>query len=144
MPLLLWPFPSGTPTPPFVPRITTGKVFVIDAVPSIQEHAIYIFGPLPNLGESCALVFYVGGGLPIAPSPVLFTFVRPDGGIQVGDSRYAFIGDPTVFQRLVPSFPAGQYLVYIFDTGELSQRGPWKVSAIASNFFSNTYTFNVV
>jgi len=127
--------PAPAPVP--FPRLLSGKVFVIDAVQG------YFFGPSPNLGESCALVFYVGTGLPTYQAPLLFTFVRPDGTLQIGDPRFGFIGQPDVGQRYLPNFPAGQYVVYLFGIGELSQRGAWQVSVITTDYFSNAYSFTV-
>ncbi len=136
--------PSVIPTPGVRPRRLTGKVFIIDAVPSMIDRPLYLFGPLPKVNESCTLVFYVGGGLPSIPAPVLFTFTRPDGVIQRGDVPFAFIGTPTVTQIMIPNFPSRQYLVYQFGIGELSMAGTWKVSAITTDFFSLTYSFNVL
>jgi hypothetical protein len=140
MPILLWPFPTGVgPPPPLFPRLLTGKVVVLDS----QHYGANIaeFQP-PYVGESCALVFFVGPGLPLTQQPVLFTFVAPNGAIQVGDPNFSFIGTPdmTYYYR----FPPGQSLVYLIGVGELAQAGKWKVSAITTNFFSLTYNFVVV
>lgn len=136
MPILLWPFPTGIAPPPV--RTTDGKVVVID---SGHYYPSREFQP-PFVGENCALVFYVGNGLPTTQQPVLFTFVRPDGSIHLGDPNFSFIGTPGA--AYFYPFPSGTYLVYLFAIGELNQAGTWKISAITTNFFSDTFNFVVV
>jgi hypothetical protein len=133
------------PNIPLFPfRTTTGKVFIIDASPSIVDRPMYFFGPKPLVNESCALVFVTGPGLPAFGSRMRFIFQRPDGSFHDGDPNWGFVGQPDVFEKYIPNFPQGQYLVYIFDKGELNQPGIWKVMSIGNRFFSNTYQFEVL
>jgi hypothetical protein len=126
--------------PPFRP--VTGKLLIIDAPGWWGPY--WQFGKNPLVNENCQLLIVSGPGLPIGGGPVLFTFTRPDGTFLVGDPRFAFIGDTTVRQIMIPNFPVGQYVVYTFAVGDLNMAGTWKVSFIAPNFISATYTFNVV
>ena len=125
-----------TPIPPFIPpRFPLGQ-FTIDTVQG------YVLGRMPIVNDSWTMIFYVGPGL--TTGPVLLTFHKPDGTIHVGDPHFAFIGGPTISQIRINNEIGGQYIVYTFATGELDQVGTWTVSAIANNYFSNTYSFTVI
>jgi hypothetical protein len=136
MPLLLWPFPSGIAPPPV--RTTDGKVVVID---SGHYYPAREFQP-PYVGENCALAFFVGQGLPMTQDPIVFLFTKPDGTIHRGDPHFAFIGTPGA--SYFYSFPTGQYLMYLFDIGELDQAGVWKVQALTTNFIGGIFNFVVL
>lgn len=128
--------PQPGPGPQY-PRLPTGKLFIIDAVDN------FVFGQNPNFNESCTLLIYVGPGLPAPGNRLFFTFTKPDGTLQTGDPNFAFIGNIAITQERLNNFPAGQYVVYTFGIGELSQLGSWQVSFIADFYVSNTFTFRV-
>jgi hypothetical protein len=146
MPLLLWPFPSGVPAPPTpLPRFLSGKIVIINAVEYTPPIFAFNAPPTyqaPKLGESCAILVYVGGGLPTAAAPVLFTFIRPDGSVYAGEPEFAFIGMPGASYYY--NMPSGQYVVYLTAAGELNQIGPWQVSVATTNFVSGYFSFMVV
>ena len=127
--------------PPFIPPVITptrtpGPIFTLDTVQG------YVLGTLPVVNQIATMIFYVGPGL--TTGPVLLTFTRPDGSILVGNPNFAFIGPPTIQQRLINNEAGGQYIVYTFAPNELNQDGIWHVSAIASGYSSQTWPFQVL
>jgi len=127
---------SGPPTPVFGSRAPTGKVMTLDVVQG------YIFGKYPQLNESCQMILYLGGGL--TSGNIQLTFTRPDGGIQYGDSAYAFVGNVPIAQIYIGNFPAKQYIGYTFAANELFETGTWTVVAGMADYISNPVPFQVV
>lgn len=138
MPLLLWPFPTTRVPPP--PRITTGKVFILDSL-----HG-FLFGTQPNIDEACTMIVNVGPGVPFSGA-VQFIFTTPRGDTRFGDPDFAYVTDINIEQNF-PVFPTsglpkGQCLVYTFADGELNIAGRWSTFATVGGFKSATVTFTV-
>lgn len=123
------PPPSVATVPP---RVTSGKIFIIDDVPSL------LIGKSPKVNESCTLVINVGG----LEAPISMRFTAPSGAVHFGDQNYTYIGRNEVGQRYIPNFPPGGYAVYTFDRGELSEAGLWSVRVISAGFVGS-FTFLV-
>lgn len=125
--------PAPPPPPGPVLRRPSGKVLVIDNLPT------FAMGNSPRVNESCSLVINVQG---IAGKPILI-FTAPNGTSHIGDPAVTYVGSNDVGQRYIPNFPAGGYVVYIFDIGELFEAGTWTVT-VKSAGFNGSFPFVVV
>jgi hypothetical protein len=127
---------ASPPSPAFGPRAPTGKIMTLDVVQG------YIFGSYPLQNESCQMILYLGGGL--TTGNIQLTFTRPAGGIQYGDSAFAYVGNIPIAQIYTSSFPAKQYIGYTFAMNELFETGTWTVIAGMADYISNPVPFQVV